>query len=56
MKGTRYVYLLASNDRKRHEHTTEQGKVIRFVVQHETFREKDNDRKGTFHQEPEALN
>ncbi len=37
MKVTRYVYLLASNDRKRHEHTTEQGKVTRFVVQYETF-------------------
>ena len=25
------------NDRKRHEHVTNQGRVIRFVVQYETF-------------------
>lgn len=37
MKVTRYVYLLTLNDRRRHEHATERGKVIRFMVQHETF-------------------
>lgn len=37
MKVTRYVYLLTINDRKRHEHFTVQGKVVRFSVQYETF-------------------
>ena len=37
MKVTRYVYLLTLHDRKRHEHVTERGRVIRFVVQYETF-------------------
>ena len=37
MKVTHYVSLLTLNDRKRHEHTTEEGKVTRFVVQYETF-------------------
>jgi len=37
MKVTRYVYLLTLNDQKRHEHITERGRVIRFVVQYETF-------------------
>lgn len=32
-----YCYLLTLQDRKRHEHTTVQGRVIRFVVQYETF-------------------
>lgn len=36
-KVTRYVYLLTLHDRKRHEPVTERGKVIRFVVQYETF-------------------
>lgn len=39
MKVTRYVYLLSLNDRKRHEHVTEQGRVTRFMVQYETFAE-----------------
>jgi hypothetical protein len=34
---TTYCYLLTLSDRKRHEHTTIQGKVVRFVVQYETF-------------------
>lgn len=37
MKATRYVYLLTLHDRKRHEHVTERGKVVWFVVQYETF-------------------
>ena len=37
MKTTRYVYLLTLNDRKRHEHVVDRGRVIRFVVQYETF-------------------
>lgn len=37
MKRTRYIYLLTADDRKRHEHVTEQGTVVRFVVQYETF-------------------
>jgi hypothetical protein len=37
VKVTRYCYLLTLNDRKRHEHTTVQGKVTGFVVQYETF-------------------
>jgi hypothetical protein len=37
MRVTRYSYLLTLNDRKRHEHVTERGRVARFVVQYETF-------------------
>lgn len=37
MKLTRYTYLLTVNDRKRHEHVTEQGAVTQFTVQYETF-------------------
>lgn len=37
MKVTRYCYLLTMHDRKRHERTTVQGQVTRFVVQYETF-------------------
>lgn len=37
MAITSYVYLLTLNDRKRHEHATERGKVVRFTVQYETF-------------------
>ncbi|MBI4529413.1 MAG: hypothetical protein HY695_36915 [Deltaproteobacteria bacterium] len=37
MKVTRYPCLLTVNDRKRHEHVIEQGRVIRFMVQFETF-------------------
>jgi hypothetical protein len=37
LKTTRYVYLLTLNDRKRHEHVVDHGRVIRFVVQYETF-------------------
>ena len=37
MQVTRYCYLLTLHDRKRHEHTTVQGKVVRFMVQYETF-------------------
>lgn len=37
MKTTRYVYLLTLNDRKRHEHINDRGKVIKFVIQYETF-------------------
>lgn len=36
-KVTAYCYLLTLSDRKRHEHTTIQGKVVRFVVQYETL-------------------
>ena len=36
-KVTTYCYLLTLSDRKRHEHTTIQGKVVRFVVQYETL-------------------
>ncbi len=36
-KVTTYCYLLTLSDRKRHEHTTVQGKVARFVVQYETL-------------------
>lgn len=31
------MYLLTLNDRKRHEHVTERGRVVRFTVQFETF-------------------
>ena len=37
MKVTRYAYLLTLNDRKRHEHVTDQGKVMQFMVQFETY-------------------
>jgi len=37
VKRTRYSYLLTLDDRKRHEHVTEQGRVTRFIVQYETF-------------------
>src|SRR5262245_9436622 len=37
MKTVRYVYLLTLNDRKRHEHVVDHGRVIQFVVQYETF-------------------
>jgi len=37
MKVTRYVYLLTLNEGKRHEHITKRGRVIRFLVQYETF-------------------
>lgn len=37
MKVTRYLYLLTLHDRKRHEHVSERGNVVRFVVQYETF-------------------
>ncbi len=37
MKTTRYVYLLTFNDRKRHEHVVERGRVMKFMVQYETF-------------------
>lgn len=36
-KVTRYAYLLTLNDRKRHEHVTEQGSVVQFMVQYETY-------------------
>ena len=36
-KVTTYCYLLTLSDRKRHEHTTIHGKVVRFVVQYETL-------------------
>jgi hypothetical protein len=37
MKVTRYAYLLTLNDRKRHEHVTDQGNVMQFMVQYETY-------------------
>ncbi|MGH7961796.1 MAG: DUF7718 family protein [Candidatus Binatia bacterium] len=37
MKTTRYVYLLTLNDRKRHEHISDRGQIMQFVVQYETF-------------------
>ncbi len=37
MPITSYLYLLTLNDRKRHEHVTERGRVVRFTVQYETF-------------------
>jgi hypothetical protein len=37
MKTVRYTYLLTLNDRKRHEHVVDQGRVSQFVVQYETF-------------------
>jgi len=37
MKTVRYTYLLTLNDRKRHEHVVDQGRVIQFVVQYEIF-------------------
>lgn len=37
MKVTHYAYLLTLNDRKRHEHVTEQGSVVQFMVQYETY-------------------
>lgn len=30
-----YLYMLTENDRKRHEHLTEEGTVVSFVVQYE---------------------
>lgn len=39
MEVARYSYLLTLYDRKRHEHTTVQGKVVKFVVQYETYLE-----------------
>ena len=37
MKTVRFVYLLTLNDRKRHQHVIDRGRVIQFVVQYETF-------------------
>jgi len=37
MRTVRYVYLLTLNDRKRHQHVIDRGRVIQFVVQYETF-------------------
>jgi len=37
MKTVRYTYLLTLNDRKRREHVVDQGRMIQFVVQYETF-------------------
>lgn len=37
MKVIRYAYLLTLNDRKRHEHVTDQGNVMQFMVQYETY-------------------
>lgn len=36
-KVTTYCYLLTLSDRKRHEHTTVPGKVVRFAAQYETL-------------------
>lgn len=36
-KVIQYCYLLTLHDRKRHEHMTVHGKVVRFVVQYETL-------------------
>lgn len=31
-----YIFMISDIDRKRHEHITEKGKVVGFVVQYET--------------------
>jgi len=31
-----FIYMLSDQDRKRHEHLTEKGRVLGFVVQYET--------------------
>lgn len=36
MKKKSYLYLLTPEDRKRHEHIQEKGKIIEFSVQYET--------------------
>jgi len=36
MRKKTYIFMLTDKDRKRHEHITDKGKVIEFVVQYET--------------------
>jgi hypothetical protein len=36
MRRKTFIYMLSDQDRKRHEHLTEKGKVLGFVVQYET--------------------
>ncbi len=36
MKKKAYVFMLTETDRKRHEHTSDKGRIIKFVVQYET--------------------
>ncbi len=32
-----YVFMLSEKDRKRHEHISEKGRIIRFMVQYEIY-------------------
>jgi len=36
MRRKTFIYMLSDQDRKRHEHLTEKGKVLGFVAQYET--------------------
>ena len=36
-----YIFMLSDKDRKRHEHLSDKGKVIEFVVQYETLFESE---------------
>lgn len=36
-----YLYMLSDQDRKRHEHTVDKGRVIGFVVQYEVLIENE---------------
>lgn len=40
MSKKTYIYMLTDEDRKRHEHIIEKGRVVGFVVQYETFFEE----------------
>jgi len=37
MRRKTFIYMLSDQDRKRHEHLTEKGKVLGFVAQYETW-------------------
>jgi len=37
MRKKTYIFMLTDKDRKRHEHITDKGKIIGFVVQYETL-------------------
>lgn len=37
MRKKTYIFMLTDKDRKRHEHLTDKGEVIGFVVQYETL-------------------
>jgi hypothetical protein len=37
MRKKTFIYMLSDQDRKRHEHLAEKGKIMGFVVQNETL-------------------